>query len=537
MPILKNKNTNSKQETHCKKLKGYVINKQNMQRSITLLLLAFSIQTFSQSPETLKIRDYRNKNEHSIINEFVSFLSIPNVASDTSNIKKNAAFIMDMMRKRGINNVQLLSPETKDAPPAVYGEVIIPGAKNTLIFYAHYDGQPVNASQWANGLDPFIPKLYSGDLNSGQAISFPASGSYDPQWRIYARGASDDKAGVAAIVNAYDAIVKSGLQLNNNIKFFFEGEEEAGSTHLNEILQKHSALLQSDLWIMCDGPVHQSGKKLIAFGVRGDTHLDLTVYGSKRPLHSGHYGNWAPNPAMMLVKLLASMKDENGRVTIKGFYDDLQPLNSEELKALKEVPGVDEQMKNELGIITTEMKGKTLVESINLPSLNINGIQSANVGKLASNVIPTTATAVLDLRLVLGNDWKRQQQKVINHIRLQGYTVIDHDPTDDERKKYPKLIKVLTGNDGYNAQRTSMTLPVTKKVIDAVKSTTNEQVVLMPTLGGSLPLFVFEKYLKAKTITIPIANHDNNQHAENENIRLLNFWNGIETMAALMMMK
>jgi len=444
---------------------------------------------------------------------------------------------MDMMNKRGIDKVQLLSADTHGSPPAVYGEVMVAGAKQTIIFYAHYDGQPVNAAQWAKGLDPFIPKLFTGSLETGQPIPFPSTGKYDPQWRIYARGASDDKAGVAAILNAYDAIVKTGMLLKSNIKFFFEGEEEAGSPHLNEILQKHFALLQSDLWIICDGPVHQSGKKIIAFGVRGDAHLDLTVYASKRPLHSGHYGNWAPNPAMMLVKLLASMKDENGKVTIKGFYDDVQPLTATEMKALKEVPSVDEQMKNELGIIATEMKGKSLVESINLPSLNINGIASANVGKQASNVIPTKATAVLDLRLVLGNDWQRQQKKVINHIKLQGYTIIDHEPTDEERKTYPKLIKVLTGSDSYNAQRTSMTLPVTKKVIDAVKSTTNEQVVLLPTVGGSLPLFIFEKYLKAKTLTVSIANHDNNQHAENENIRLLNFWNGIETMAALMMMQ
>ena len=502
-----------------------------------IFFMMICIGSHGQSTETLKIRDYRNKNEHAIINEFVSFLSIPNVAADTLNLRKNSGFIMQMMLKRGISEVQLLFPVTSGAPPAVYGEVLVPNAKNTLIFYAHYDGQPVNASQWAKDLEPFTPKLFSGSLNTGQPISFPATGNYDPQWRIYARGASDDKGGVAAILNAYDAIVKSGMQLNSNIKFFFEGEEEAGSPHLDQVLQKHAALLQSDLWIICDGPVHQSGKKLVAFGVRGDTHLDLTVYASKRPLHSGHYGNWAPNPAMMLAKLLASMKDDNGRVTIKGFYDDVQPLNAEERKALKEVPRVDEQMKNELGIITTDMKGKSLVESINLPSLNINGISSANVGKLASNVIPTTATAVLDLRLVLGNDWKRQQQKVIDHIRLQGYTVIDHEPTDEERKKYPRLIKVVRDNDSYNAQRTSMSLPVIKKVIDAVKSTTGEQVVLLPTLGGSLPLFVFEKYLKAKTITIPIANHDNNQHAENENIRLLNFWNGIETMAALMIMK
>jgi len=240
---------------------------------------------------------------------------------------------------------------------------------------------------------------------------------------------------------------------------------------------------------------------------------------------------------MMLVKLLASMKDDNGRVTIKGFYDDVNPLTVAEKNAIKAVPAVDEQMKKELGIVSNEMPGKTLTESIHLPSLNINGIQSGNVGKLASNQIPTTATAVLDLRLVPGNDWQRQQQKVIDHIRKQGYHVIDHEPTDEERSKFGKIIKVIAGKDGYNAQRTSMDLPIAKNVISAVKSTTPEPVVLMPTMGGSLPLYLIEKYLKARTITVPIANHDNNQHAENENIRIQNLWNGIETMAALMMMK
>jgi acetylornithine deacetylase/succinyl-diaminopimelate desuccinylase-like protein len=288
---------------------------------------------------------------------------------------------------------------------------------------------------------------------------------------------------------------------------------------------------------MCDGPVHQSGKKQIAFGVRGDAQLDLTVYASKRPLHSGHYGNWAPNPAMMLVKLLASMKDENGRVTIKGFYDDVVPLTASEKKALNEVPLVDEQMKEELGISTVEMKGLTLSEAINQPSLNINGIQSGNVGKQASNQIPTFATAVIDLRLVMGNDWQRQQQKVIDHIIAQGYYVTDKEPTDDERKKYAQIIKVIRKQDGYNAQRTPMDMPVIQKIIAAVQTTTTGQVVLQPTMGGSLPLFVFEKYLNAKTISVPIANHDNNQHAENENIRIGNLLEGIEIMAALMMFK
>ncbi|HMK03459.1 MAG TPA: M20/M25/M40 family metallo-hydrolase, partial [Ferruginibacter sp.] len=403
---------------------------------------------------------------------------------------------------------------------------------------AHYDGQPVNPAQWAAGLHPFQPKLFSAAIDkAGTNLPFPADGNYNNEWRIYARGSSDDKAGVNAILNAYDAINKSGLKPGCNLKFFFEGEEEAGSVHLNEILEKHRSLLQSDLWIICDGPVHQSGKKQIVFGVRGDAHLDLTIYASQRPLHSGHYGNWAPNPAMMLAKLLASMKDENGRVTIKGFYDDLIPLTASEKKALGEVPSVDEQMKNELGINELEMQGLSLSEAINLPSLNINGMQSGNVGKLASNQIPTYATAVLDLRLVLGNDWKRQQQKVTDHIKAQGYHVTDQEPTVEERKKYSKIIKVIHKTDGYNAHRTSMDLPIIQKVITAVQAVSKEKLVLQPTMGGSLPLFLFEKYLAAKTVTVPIANHDNNQHAENENIRIGNLFEGIETMAALMMIK
>ncbi len=492
----------------------------------------------AQSPEVVRIRQYHQQHADTIIGEFVQLLSLPNIASNPVGLLKNADFIMAMMAKRGIQNIQLLSAKTAGAAPAVYGEVLVPGAKQTLIFYAHYDGQPVNPAQWAKGIEPFVPTLLSAAIdNNGTNIPFPTDGQYNPEWRIYGRGASDDKAGVDAILNGYNAIIKSGLTPTYNIKFFFEGEEEAGSTHLNEILEANKALLQSDLWIICDGPVHQTGKKQIAFGVRGDAHMDLTVYASKRPLHSGHYGNWAPNPAMMLAKLLASMKDDAGRVTIKGFYDDIVPFTALEKKALAAVPSVDAQMKQELGISTSEMTGLSLSEAINQPSLNINGMQSGNVGKLASNQIPTFATAVLDLRLVLGNDWQRQQQKVINHIKAQGYYVTDHEPTDEERATHAKIIKVLAGNDGYNAQRTSMDLPIAKNVIAAVQATTTDNIVLQPSMGGSLPLFLFEKYLQAKTISVPVANHDNNQHAENENIRLKNLFEGIETMAALMLMK
>ena len=506
--------------------------------ALFLCLAAMSRMAYGQSDETLQIRAVREKNEYRWIQEYIPFLSIPNIASDSIQINKNAAYIFQMMKNRGIEHVQYLTADSKGTPPVVYGEVNIAGADSTLIFYAHYDGQPVDSTQWSKILSPFSPKLLNGSLeNQASLIPFPdATGKYDPEWRIYARSASDDKAGIMAILAAYEAVKQAGYSFHYNLRFFFEGEEEAGSTHLYQIFQKYTNLLKSDLWVICDGPVHQSSKKMIAFGVRGDAHVEVTVYGPSRPLHSGHYGNWVPNPSLMLAKLLASMKDEKGRVTIPGFYDNITPLTPEEKKAIAETPSVDSQMKNELKFSNEEMTGLGLTESLMLPSLNINGMQGGNIGKKASNVIPTSASAVLDLRMVMGNEYTVQQQKVLNFIRKQGYHITQQEPTDAERKEFPKIAKVKL-SEGYNAQRTSMSLPFAKKLIAAVKSTSREQLVLLPSMGGSVPLFVFEKYLNAHTLMVPIANHDNNQHAENENIRLQNLWNGIETLAAIMMMK
>jgi acetylornithine deacetylase/succinyl-diaminopimelate desuccinylase-like protein len=254
-------------------------------------------------------------------------------------------------------------------------------------------------------------------------------------------------------------------------------------------------------------------------------------------LHSGHYGNWSPNPANLLARLLASMKDADGRVTIEGWYSDVEPLGDAERRAIAEAPQYDEELKRQLGIKQTENGGKTLLELINQPSLNINGFASGDVGALARNVIPTTATAVLDLRLVKGNDHHRQTQRLIEHVRKQGYHVIDREPADAERTQYPLLARVNVRPGGYNAERTRMDLPISKSVIEAVQSTTSDKIVLLPTSGGSLPLSIITERLKTVTISVPIANYDNNQHAENENIRIQNLWDGFEIWAAIMTMK
>ncbi len=483
-----------------------------------------------------KVTDYRRLNERQLLSEYIEFLTIPNVASDIQNIRRNAAHIMDMMKRRGLSP-RLLEAETPNVPPAVYAEWKTPGAQRTLLFYAHYDGQPTDPKQWTETL-PWQPAYRNAAIeDGGRIIPLPTMGAINPRYRIYARSASDDKAGVMAILTAFAALKAKGIALNSNIKFFFEGEEEAGSPHLVEIIRRHKDLLTADAWIICDGPVHQSGRKQVVFGARGDTNVDVTVYAAKRPLHSGHYGNWSPNPAMMLARLLASMKNDEGSVTIDGWYSDVEPLGEAELRAIADAPKYDEELKKQLGLKRVEGGGKTLMELINVPSLNINGFGSGDIGALARNVIPTTASAVLDLRLVKGNDHKRQTQRLVAHIKKQGYHVIDREPTDAERAQHPLIARVNVRPGGYNAERTRMDLPISVAVIEAVQSTTPDKIVLLPTSGGSLPLSIITENLRTVTISVPIANYDNNQHAENENIRLQNLWDGIETFAALMTFK
>ena len=505
----------------------------------TLLLVALLVPStlVAQTDTQQKVRDYRRANEHKIVDEFLSLLSIPNLASDNPNIRKNAELIVEMMQQRGLTP-RLLEAQTPNVPPAVYGEWKTPGAQRTLILYAHYDGQPTDPKQWT-GTMPWQPVFRSAALESGgQILPTPAAPQpINPEWRIYARSASDDKAGVMSILTAFDALKTNSIAFTSNIKFLFEGEEEAGSPHLAEIIKLNKDLLAADAWIICDGPVHQSGVKQVVFGARGDVNVDVTVYGAKRPLHSGHYGNWAPNPAVMLARLLASMKNDDGRVTIEGWYSDVEPLGEAERRAIDDAPKYDDELKSQLGIRRTEGAGKSLMELINIPSLNINGFASGDVGALARNVIPTTASAVLDLRLVKGNDHHRQIARLIDHIRRQGYFVVDHDPTNAERSQYDLLAKVSARAGGYNAERTRMDLPVSVATIDAVQSTSKDKVVLLPTSGGSLPLSVITENLKTLTLSVPIANYDNNQHAENENLRLQNLWDGIETYAALMTMR
>jgi acetylornithine deacetylase/succinyl-diaminopimelate desuccinylase-like protein len=505
------------------KVKGDQMPKLILTTVFFLLNAAYAANT-----DVEKIRDYASSRQIQILREFVDLLAIPNVASDEQNIRRNAEHISKLMSKRGIQTRLL---EVQGAPPAVYGELNTPVAKHTVGIYVHYDGQPVDASQWTG--DPWKPVLRNGVLEEG-AKEVPLQSPVSAEWRLYARSASDDKAPIIGWLTAIDALKSLNLTRSVNIKFLFEGEEEAGSPHLPQLMEKYSELLKTDVWLFCDGPVHQSRRKQLFFGARGVLGVDMMIYGPLRALHSGHYGNWAPNPIAMLAELLTSMRDSEGNIKIAHFLDHVRPLSESELQAIRKVPDTEAELKGSLALGRAENAGKSLPESIiSLPAFNFRGVESGHVGSKATNAIPTEATASIDIRLIPDLKPEDVRSLIEAHIQRRGYYIVHETPSAEIRKQYPKVIK-LSWEDGYPAARTSMDLPPCLAVVKTIESNLGE-LIQMPSLGGSIPMYLFLDKLNTPVVGVPIANHDNNQHAANENIRLQNLWDGIELYGVLLL--
>ncbi|HUR83512.1 MAG TPA: M20/M25/M40 family metallo-hydrolase [Thermoanaerobaculia bacterium] len=469
------------------------------------VLLALALLTATHAiAQTQQVRAWRVAHEQAILDELRAFLAIPNIASDTPNIERNASALAEMLRRRGVEPKLL---RVEGAPPVVFGEIRTKDAKETLVLYAHYDGQPVDPAKWDS--DPFTPAM-RGD-------------------RLYARSASDDKAPIIAMLAALDALRASKIPLRINVKFIFEGEEEAGSPHLGAILERHHDLVKdAQLWIIADGPEHQSGRAQLYFGVRGVLGLELTTYGPGRPLHSGHYGNWAPNPITTLANLIASMRDDDGRILIDDFYDDVRPLTEAERNALKDVPPVDEALRRELDLGRTEGDAP-VAERITQPALNLRGIRGGNVGAQSANVISTEAMASIDFRLVPDQTPESVREKVERHLSRRGFYIVHETPDAGTRRAHANVIKV-EWESGYPASRVALDHPLANKVAQRIEAASGTKLIRLPTLGGSVPL----SKLGAPALGVPTVNYDNNQHGANENLRLQNLWNAIETFAAIL---
>lgn len=469
---------------------------------------------------------WRAQHERQIVDNLLQLVSIPNVAGNDADMRRNAELLETLFARLGFK------VEKTDGPgsPVVFATLDVPSPRGTLTLYIHYDGQPVEASEWTR-CKPFAPCIYGP---TGPVPSDPARMTFDPQWRVYGRSASDDKGPIVAVLSAVEALRATGSGPAWNLRVVLDGEEEAGSGNFRRFAAARGADLKADLAITLDGPRHPSGRPTLYFGVRGGAGLTLTVYGAKNDLHSGNYGNWAPDPSMRLARLLASMKDDKGRVTIENFYRDVVPLTPAELKAIDDMPNVEVTLRNDFLVALPERGEERLERKLNEPTLSILAMESGGgTSAPARSAIPASASARIEMRLVNGLDPVKQNALLVAHIQQQGYVVVDgRAPTDLERLTNALIARVdLRG--GSTAPRVSMDEPMTRTVVTAL-TRDGRELARQPTLGGSMPFATFSTQMP--TVGFSMVNHDNNQHGPDENLRLQSLWEGIEMMAAIMTM-
>ncbi len=477
-----------------------------------------------------QVDTYRAAHEADIVGQLDALTRLPSVAARPQALVIAASWLEHQLRLRGFETTQFTAKG--GSPPVVFGLYNVRGAKQTVVFYAHYDGQPVTPSQWAS--DPFVPVMRDGPLSpTVRLVDWRhARSPFDPEWRLFGRAAADDKASIIAFLTAFDALRAMHRTPSVNLKVLWEGEEEAGSPHLAAILNDHAARLRSDLLLIGDGPEYQSGAPTLYFGARGMIGLDLTIYGPLHPLHDGHYGNWAPNPAVMAAELIASMRDSSGRILIPGFYRDVQPLTDGERTAIARLPPVGIMLRRQFGIGRTE-SSQGLTTSIMQPALNIRGISSGAVGATAKNAIPTKASISIDFRLVPDQTPRTVRAEVERFLTDKGWTLVSTTPDLETRLTHPRVIKIAWSS-GYPGYRTDLDTPASRAVIAAAQGASGGRVALLPMMGGSVPLYLFHQVLRVPVIILPIVNYDDSQHAPNENLCLKNLWDGIDTYAAEM---
>jgi len=491
-----------------------------------ILGLCLLLASAACAQDRAAIQRWTAGHQHQVIGELAQLLAIPNVGEDRANIRRNAEFLRAMLERRGMQ-AELLETAGN---PLVYAEKNVPGAARTLLFYIHYDGQPVDAARWKQP-GPFTPLMRAGRLEDGARTiaNFAALETFDPNWRLYARSASDDKGPIVAFCAALD--LAQG-RLAGNIHVVLDGEEEMGSPSLTAAVSRYRDKLRADVLFILDGPLHPSNRPTLTFGARGIVTLELTVYGPKMALHSGHYGNWIPNPAMRLAQLLAGMKDARGRATIPGFYSAIPPFTAAQRKVLASVPDDEPALLRFFGVAQPDAVGASLQDAIQYPSLNIRGLRSGYVDE-PRTIIPPDATAAIDIRLVKETPSAKMVQLVREYIERQGYHLTESAPTDDDRARYPRLAR-LQVQDSMEAYRTEPESPEAERAAAALRRMWGAEPVLIRTSGGTVPIAPFVRELGLPAIGVPIVNFDNNQHSDNENLRLGNLWDGIVSIASMM---
>jgi acetylornithine deacetylase/succinyl-diaminopimelate desuccinylase-like protein len=464
--------------------------------------------------------------------EYLELLAIPDVASEPADIRRNADFLRIALEKRGFRTQLLDNPAQR---PLVFGEMrsADPGAK-TVLYYIHFDGQPVVPAEWAQA-NPFVPVVKQRVDGAWQEVPRERLQQVplDPELRVFARAASDDKGPIGMLLNAVDLLRERGVAPANHVKLILDSEEEMSSPSLAGVAERNRALLAADALVILDGPEHPSARPTVVFGNRGIAQATLTVYGPKAPLHSGHFGNYAPNPALRLARLLASLKDDDGRVLVDGYYDGVH-LTDADRAELARTPDDEVALRARIGIAEADKVGATYQEALQYPSLNVRGMASASVGDKAANVVPADAVAELDFRTTPDTDGARLQDLVQAHVEKQGYHVTAGPPTDAERARYPRLASFVRG-PVQRAVRTPTDAPLSRWAVAALSHVhAGAEPVRIRMMGGTLPTDLLVDALHLPFVMVPTVNADNNQHARDENLRLGNLVSGTRIVHALL---
>ena len=462
--------------------------------------------------------------------ELFALLSLANDAHFPDDIERNVKFCESAFAKRGLSTKRLPTP----GAPLLLAQNDFARGGETVLVYLQMDGQPVDPKRWDQE-SPWKPVLKERDASGSWRI-LPnerlESGPLNPDWRIFARAASDAKGPAAAFLAALDAMRALELTPDFNLKVIVDFEEELGSPNLPSAVERFRSELAADRLLIFDGPRHVSNQPTLAYGARGIAEMTLIVYGPRTPVHSGNYGNYTPNPAMRLAQLLASMKDDEGRVTIPGFSDGVS-LTEAERATLRRVPDDEAEIRKFLGIAAPDAIGDNFQESLQYPTLNVRGLEALHVGTEARTLIPDQAVAEIDIRLVPSSDAERLIGLVTHHVESRGYLVLDRPPNEEERLQHARIASIRS-RVAYGPFRTPLESPIGTWLRSAMTRAFGKEPIEIRMMGGSIPIAPFVTTLGVPAVAVPTVNPDNNQHAENENIRVGNYVDAVKTFLAIL---
>lgn len=505
----------------------------------TLLLSVATYYASMAQPLTMPQLDaLTQKYVRQSYDNFYRLLSLPNNSQIPGHIQPNVDWLRQAFLQRGFS-VDVLP--TKGPNPLVFAErkadKTPAGPLKTLLFYMHFDGQPVQPADWKQA-NPYTPVLKSRtasgdwqDLDWKQLQTSDNRTDGSAEWRIFGRSSSDDKGPIMMLLAALTAIQTEKIPVSYHIKIILDSEEEISSPFLADAVNQYREKFKADFMMIMDGGRHLSNKPTLAYGARGIVKMTLTTYGPQGAQHSGHYGNYAPNPALRLAQLLGSMKDEDGRVTIPGYYDGIT-VDESTARILAAVPDDPALIQRTIGVSVPDNVGRNYQEALQYPTLNIRGLASARIGSEAGTIIPDKATAEIDLRLVPESDPNRLISLIRQHIEQKGYHLIDHEPALAERIQFPKLaelkatVSALPFRTEFGGREDQW---LTRVMIRAF----GQPPIKIRTMGGTVPIEPFIRTLNMPAIHVPMVNLDNNQHAANENLRLGNYLEGIKTWLAI----